>query len=116
MSRLAFIEAHELGAFGDLTDTVMSTLNSAVKAIRIESAWGPKTRITDPFSPSPPGQTSVLGPFLKPKITLEMKSGWGGNRSIAPYGDPGPSKFPFLVAGVIALAALAYVGNSYRRR
>lgn len=104
------VAVYEGAYFGDVIDSTMAVLDRAVKAIRVESAWGPRTRITDPFAPSPSNEPSVVGSLLKPKITFEMRTGWGGDRSITPYGDPGPSKFPLLVAGVAAVFLLGAAG------
>lgn len=77
------------------------------KSITIESAYGPTIVLDDPLKKGPPN------PFLEklqPKITVNVK----GAKPIvlAPYGTPGPTKWPMikngtLLGGALLLALLA---------
>ena len=129
LASLTVIESAAIGGFGDLADTTMNFLDSAVKAIRVESTLGPPIYIPQPFRKEAqdaaggtmpttiPGQGFDVARIFKPKITFEMRSGWGRNRSFAPYGNPGPSKWGFVVIGLIATLALAgYGGVELARR
>lgn len=129
-TRIATLEAV---SFGDLTDTAMSFLDSAVRAIKIDSTYGPPIYIPSPFrkdaetsvtgAPAGTAPTSIqgkgfdIGRIMKPKITFEMRQGWGRNRAFAPYGDPGPSRWGVTLAITVGLLMLAgYGGASLVRR
>ena len=71
-------------------------LASIVSGVRVESAWGPTFTVAQPFASSPP---SPLLTFLKPKVTLLLNG--GAEYAIAPYGEPGRSKWPLVQAGLI---------------
>jgi hypothetical protein len=124
------LDAIETISFGDLTSTAMDFLDRAVAAIKVDSTFGPPIYLPSPFrkeaevSPAPgaPGtaapSTAVkgkgfdVGRMLKPKITFEMRDGWGKDRSFAPYGDPGPSKWGYIVGGIIGIILLASYGGA----
>lgn len=123
--RLAALEAV---TFGDLTDEAMKLLDSAVRAIKVDSTIGPPIYIPSPFrrdaetsvtgSPtgtkpptSIPGKGFDVARILKPKITFEMREGWGRNRAFAPYGDPGPSRWSYVLLGLVAVGFLASYGG-----
>src|SRR5574340_83076 len=112
------VQAHALGGFGDLASDAMNFLDRAVSAIKVDSTFGPPIYIPDPFrkeaenaAAGGPAPTTIEGKgfdvarILKPKITFEMRSGWGSNRSFAPYGDPGPSQWGW----VLGLGALVFI-------
>lgn len=79
-------------------------LSKYVRGLRIESAFLPDIYLPDPFAPN-----QKPNPFLqalKPKITLETSL---GNKTMTPYGDPGPSHWPtikraFWIGGIAFLA------------
>lgn len=124
------LEAIEVLSFGDLTDEAMSLLDRAVGAIKVDSTFGPPLYIPSPFrresqaaaegGPAPvsiPGKGFDVARMLKPKITFEMRSGWGRNRSFAPYGDPGPNYWGAVLAVGLGVSLLAaYGGSSLIRR
>lgn len=124
------MEALERLSFGDLTDEAMNLLDRAVAAVKVDSTFGPPIYIPSPFrkesqaagegGPAPtaiPGKGFDVARMLKPKITFEMRSGWGRNRSFAPYGDPGTNYWGVVLAvglGVVLLAG--YGGANLARR
>lgn len=132
---LEMLESHALGGFGDLQSSLMAMLDSQIAAIRVETTYGPPIYIPSPFrkeakaavsssgtsteAPPPvPGQPSTVisgqgfdaARILKPKITVEMTSG-GDPIVVAPYGDPGPSKWGWVVGGIFAVMILAGYGG-----
>jgi hypothetical protein len=73
--------------------------------LEIRTAYGPTITIDEPFSPTPPGASSPTSSLLKPEIDVYPRSAATGTISpdpikFAPYGDPGESKWPFIVAGL----------------
>jgi hypothetical protein len=124
--RVATLEGYE-----GIDDAVLGVLDRAVKGVLVETAWGPPLYIPDPFrttakttgdggaADGAPGGFDPVR-FLKPKITLRVHEGWGRDRVFAPYGDPGPSKFPLLVIGSLIFfglggSALFAAGRRSRR-
>lgn len=102
-------------ALGD--DSILSQLTGAlssplqfVENITIETAWGPTLSMDHPLAnalaPGEPGAGSMMAKILKPKITLTLQG--GAQVPIAPYGEPGASRWPF-VWPVLALGAVAAV-------
>ena len=89
---------------------VSDALNASVDRVEIRTAWGPTISIDQPFAPSPPGDDSPMTKFLKPVITIYPKSNISSDPTVfAPYGDPGESKWPFVVAAIgLGLGWLAY--------
>jgi hypothetical protein len=84
-----------------------SLLADSIKRITIRTAYGPDIVIDKPFAPSPP---SPLLKVLKPEILLDTDF---GPLQMAPFGRPGPTKWPFVVGTFIALAGFtAAVGVS----
>lgn len=86
-------------------------LATLVTGLRIESQWLPPIVIRDPFSTSAsPGAGSEAGALLKPRVSIEI-AGDPRAVSVAPWGDPGESRWPevkiLLVAvGVVAAALI----------
>lgn len=72
-----------------------SLLASLVSGIRVETAWGPEFTVA-PFASSTP---SPIARALRPKFTVLLAG--GGEYAIAPYGEPGPTKWPLIQAGLI---------------
>lgn len=118
-----------LAAFGalDFETLGLSTLDRAVKAIKVETTWGPPIYIPSPFKRSAqdaaasgsatgpatsiPGKGFDVARLLRPKVTLEMASGWGKDLSFAPYGAPGPSRWGIVALGGVAILLLAVAGG-----
>lgn len=73
-------------------------LASIVSGVRVESAWGPTFTVAQPFAASGSGPSPLLT-FLKPKVTLLLNG--GAEYAITPYGEPGPTKWPMVQAGLI---------------
>ncbi len=84
-------------------------LDTMVAAAQVESAWGPSVYIADPFAPSAPGTESALGKILRPKVTVYWRD--GGTQVIAPYGEPGPTRWPFPLLALAGLAGLLVAGG-----
>lgn len=83
-------------------------LASVVKGVRIETAFTPAFEASDPFAESPPSPVaSLAGQLLRPKVTLLLAG--GSTYPIAPYGDPGPSKWP-IVQAVLIVVGLGLAG------
>ena len=91
-------------------DGALDVLNSVVKEARINTAWGPPIVIDSPFAPTPTG-TRGAGAWMQPEIMLVLREGYGSPQSFAPYGKPGPSKWPIIVAGLSLLAAFTIFGG-----
>ena len=71
-------------------------LSKYIKGIRIESAFLPDIYLPDPLKAS-----VTPNPFLqalKPKITIESSL---GNKTLTPYGDPGPSMWPAIKTALL---------------
>lgn len=75
--------------------------SSGISSITIETAWLPPLSSEAPLA----GEPSWLLQQLKPKVTVAFASGQTIVR--APYGEPGPSKWPWLAAGLVALLGVA---------
>lgn len=84
----------------------MSALNNLVAQVSIRSEYGPNVVIDQPFSGAPSsGGGSLLLRILKPEITITP--GYGlAPQTVAPWGTPGPTKWPFVEMGLIVAAAL----------
>lgn len=91
----------------------MTDLNQYVKHIRVETAWLPTIDLPNPFQPGPP---SPLLQALRPKITLSLEA-LGQQKDVvsAPYGEPGPSKWP-AIQNLLLFAALGTLGYLVYRR
>ena len=57
-----------------------------------------------------PGKGFDATRLLKPKFTFEMRSGWGANRSWAPYGDPGDNHWGIVLGVGLIMFLLAGYG------
>lgn len=79
-------------------------LEGLITRIRVQSAFMPDVVIDDPFKPGPP--SPLLG-ALKPKITVELLS--GKPIVVAPWGEPGPTRWPEIKKGLVAVGVLAAV-------
>lgn len=83
---------------------VSDILNSAVGRVEIRTAFGPTLSLDHPFAPSSPGDDSAFTKLMQPVLSIyptATAATVDPNPLVyAPYGDPGESKWPFLVAGV----------------
>ena len=82
---------------------ITEVLNQYVGKVEVRTAYGPTITIDDPFSSSPSTGDSELSKLLKPSIDIYSRTSGGISAdptSFAPYGDPGQTKWPFLVAGL----------------
>jgi hypothetical protein len=86
-----------------------SVAQRVVSRIDIESAWGPKISVDDPFEPGPPDRRLQA---LQPRVTLHMRHG-GDPVVIAPYGDPPPTKWPLVRDSLTAGALVVGAGALY---
>jgi hypothetical protein len=85
----------------------MNILADSVKELRIESRYTPALIIRDPFAASPPSPiASAVGTFLRPRITAVTAF---GPIASAPYGEPGPSRWPAVQGALMISAALSAV-------
>jgi len=90
-------------------------LSKYIKSMTIESEYLPPIHLNDPFAPGAP---NPLLQRLKPRVTVTLADGLGDPVVIAPYGQPGASKWPIVQAlGIAAIVGLV-VGAAYvvRRR
>lgn len=105
-----------------LFDALSGELQKWVTGIKVETAWLPPIEIRDPFKPSPgPAQPNALLSVLKPRVTLEIQGGALPPAKVAPYGEPGPTRWPQLrtglqFGGVALLLVLAAIAKKRRRR
>lgn len=83
-------------------------LNSAVKTIRVYTAYGPPIEIDDPFAPGPPNAAIA---WMKPRV--EITFAVGNPLVIQPWGDPRPGHWGEVQVGGIVAGALAYFGAMY---
>lgn len=89
-----------------LRDLLTEELRNYVTGVTIETAWTPPIVIRDPFQPGAP---SPILQALRPRVTVEIRGGAGKPLVMAPYGDPGPSRWPLVVgAGAVLLGLLVY--------
>lgn len=79
------------------TSTPNDALRAGVKNVTVQTTLFPDINIDDPFSPLP-GTASALGKLLKPKVTVTGDL-FNPPQVVAPYGDPGPTRWPQLVQG-----------------
>ena len=76
---------------------VTDVLQGVIGKMEVRTRFGPTITLDDPFSSSPSTQPGA-SQWLKPMIQLYPKSG-GAPITIAPYGDPGDTLWPYIVAG-----------------
>lgn len=84
----------------------MDLLSNLITNIRVDTVWGPPIVLDQPFAASP--EPNPFLSLMKPKITVGVAG--GSPLTIAPYGEPGDSKWPFvelfMAAGALALLYL----------
>lgn len=87
-------------------------LADLIKQIRIDSEYGPSIVIDAPFSGSPSGSSvggsAVLG-ILKPQITIVPAIGGIGDKVVAPWGVPGPTRWPYIEGLLVIIGIIGVV-------
>lgn len=85
----------------------MANLNDLVAEIKIESAYLPTIDLKDPFAPgSQPGAGHWVLSALKPKVTIVPRVAAIDPITAAPFGEPGPTHWPYVRVGLLALAGM----------
>lgn len=90
---------------------VVNDPKSIVQSVVFESALSPRLQIDKPLASKPgdkPKSNNGLLKIFRPKFTVQLVN--GQQVVIAPYGEPGASKWPYLQAGGIVFAGLAGYG------
>lgn len=92
----------------------MAGLSDWVQGIRVDSAYLPPIIIDNPLAPGAPNP--VLS-ALKPKITITLAHGLNPV-TVAPWGDPGATKWPALRAGLLiaGFGAALFIVSAFKRR
>lgn len=89
-------------------------LSRYVTGIRIQSAFLPDIYLADPFAPNQSGKgPNAFLQALKPKITVETTA--IGNKSIAPYGEPGATLWPTIKIALLLSVAGVLVWKLVKR-
>lgn len=82
-----------------------------ISRIDVDTAYGPSITLDDPFAPGPPN------PYLqklKPRVKLHMRGEGIEPVKIAPYGDPGPTKWPLIQTSLYVGAFVIAGGLLYK--
>jgi hypothetical protein len=85
--------------------SVENMLRSAVKTLEVKTAYGPPIRVDYPFADGPPN------PYLEklqPQVKLTLANGQVVD--MAPYGEPGPTKWPQIETYVKVSGAIIGAG------
>lgn len=91
-----------------MADFDIEMIKRLLTRVEIRSALGPDIDMPDPFAPSDPNsETSLLLKQLKPSIRLYVS---GSPIDIAPYGMPGPTRWPTIVNAAKGIGILAGFG------
>jgi len=89
-------------------------LDAVVSRIEVRSAWAPTITIDRPFSPSTPGGAGdTIGKLMRPEIVVFDSTG-AVVIERAPFGTPGPSRWP-IVAALAILGGAVVLGLALRR-
>lgn len=99
------------------------TLSTAIERVEIRSAWSKpvvyssadiSSLILDPPPPKQPGQKSILE-RVQPALLVNFKG--GGQKVVAPFGDPGPDQWKtntaIGIAAILGFWALLVGGGYY---
>lgn len=78
---------------------IQDTLNELVQKIEVHTTLGPNLVIDEPFKPGESAVPSAAMKILKPSVFVYQRGG-GDLLKFAPYGDPGITKWPFLIFGI----------------
>lgn len=84
---------------------VRDTLRAAVGRIEIETTALPKLVIDDPFGEG--GASGGIAAYLKPRIAVYAPDGTDPIFTSIPYGEPGPTRWPLVGAGLVAFLGWA---------
>lgn len=79
-------------------------MTSIVSKIVIDSEYGPQIIIDQPMAAGGSGTPSWVMDLLKPQITVITPF---GNKVIAPWGTPGPTRWPEIKIALLVIAAVA---------
>ena len=85
-----------------------SMMRRMISKIEIDTAYGPKLILKDPFDPSAKPSRYILA--LKPSVKVFPHGANTKPIIIAPYGDPGKTKWPMVKSGVVAATAIGLTG------
>jgi len=89
--------ADSVGGGDDAPSDIFSQIaRTAIRRVEVATAYGPPIVLDDPFAPGPPNPALQR---LRPKISIYTR----GQRTpivIAPYGKPGPSRWPDIERGL----------------
>jgi hypothetical protein len=83
-------------------------LSKLITQVDVETAYGPPITLKDPLKPGPPNPYLMA---LKPRVTLHVA---GQQFTMQPYGDPGPTKWPFVATGAALVGAAGVAFVAYR--
>jgi len=85
----------------------MNALENLVSQIIIQSEYGPDIVIDQPFSGNPTTSgSSILMGILKPQVTIVTGL---GNEVVAPWGNPGPTRWAFVEIAVLVALGIGAV-------
>lgn len=104
-------------------------LDQAVARIDVRTAWGPLISIPEPFhkpgtapvaTATPATATPVgfdVARFMQPEISVFLRGDEENPYVVQPYGDPGISKWPIVVAGLgLTIGWLAWLSSRKCKR
>lgn len=80
-------------------------LRETVQHIDVQTAYGPDISVDDPFKPAEGRNPLML--LLKPKVTFWIA---GQPVTMAPWGEPPPTKWGTIQVGLLAVGLLAAYG------
>lgn len=87
-------------------------LEEIVEWILVETEYGPPIYVERPFIDKGESETGTAAAMLKPRFTVKLKG--FDPQAYAPYGNPGPTKWPListtLTLGGILLGVLYFKG------
>lgn len=85
---------------------IRSLLQAAVTSMEMDSNYGPHVEIADPFAPS--NVPNAYLQAMQPRVRFTLND--GSLLTLAPYGDPGPTKWPLVKVGLAVAAAFTVIG------
>lgn len=84
---------------------------AAISRVEVDTAYGPSIKLDDPFAPGPPNPYMQR---LQPRIRLYWRGEGVEPLKIAPYGDPGPTKWPLVQAALVGAGFIVVGGMLWR--